>query len=78
MTWSANLKVQDVSEGPGPINVLAVAEGDMEGSDGTSRPRVTSNTEGPVRSVEVKFVIDADETTIAIGDEMYASGHFTS
>lgn len=68
MTWSARFKVQDVSDGPAPIDVLAIAEGDD----------VTSNTEGPIRSIELKLVIDADETGIAVGDEISATGHFLS
>lgn len=67
MTWTAKLKVQDVSSGPGPIDVLAVAEV----ADGT----LITNTE-KMRSVEVKFVIDADETSINEGDTIPASGHF--
>ena len=64
MTWFATLKVQDVSEGPAPIDVLAVSD------------NVTSNTEGKISGVEVKFKLDEDQTAIKIGDEIAVSGHF--
>lgn len=84
MTWSATFKVEDVSEGPAPIAVLAVARADeqRETTDSNGNtvtvPRIMSNTEGKIRAIEVKFVIDADETSLRIGDEFYASGHFSS
>jgi hypothetical protein len=28
VTWSAKFRIQDVSDGPAPIDILAVAEGD--------------------------------------------------
>lgn len=64
VTWFATLKVQDVGEGPAPIDILA-------GSD-----NVTSNTEGKISGVEVKFKLDENETSIKIGDEIAVSGHF--
>ena len=69
MTFSARFKVQDVGEGPAPINVLAVAEVE----DGS----LTQNTE-KAHSMELHILIDADETTIAVGDTITASGHFTA
>lgn len=69
MTFQARFKVQDVSEGPAPINVLAVAEVD----DGT----LTQNTE-KASTMELRVLIDADETTIKVGDTITASGHFVS
>ena len=68
MTFQARFKVQDVGEGPAPINVLAVAEVE----DGS----LTQNTE-KARSMELRILIDADETTIKAGDTITASGHFT-
>lgn len=69
MTWSARFKVQDVSEGPAPIDVLAVASVD----DGS----LNQNTE-KARSMELKIVLDVDETSIKIGDEITGTGHFIS
>lgn len=58
-----------MGEGPAPINVLAVAEVE----DGS----LTQNTE-KARSMELHILIDADETAIAVGDTITASGHFTA
>lgn len=69
MTFSARFKVQDVGDGPAPINVLAVAEV----GDGS----LTQNTE-KARSMELHILIDADETTIKAGDTIAVSGHFTA
>jgi len=69
MTYNANFKVQDVGDGPAPINVLAVAEVE----DGT----LTQNTE-KARSMELRILIDADTTTIKVGDTISAYGHFIS
>jgi hypothetical protein len=69
MTFTARFKVQDVGEGPAPINVLAVASVE----DGT----LTTNTE-KARSMELRIVIDADETSLAEGDELYCNGHFSA
>lgn len=68
MTFSARFKVQDVGDGPAPIDVLAVAEVE----DGS----LTQNTE-KARSMELRIQIDADETTIKVGDTITAQGHFT-
>lgn len=69
MTFTARFKVQDVSDGPAPIDVLAVASVD----DGT----LTQNTE-KARSMELRIVIDADETAVKVGDTMTVNGHFTT
>lgn len=69
MTWSAKFKVQDVSDGPAPIDVLAVASVE----DGS----LTQNTE-KARSMELRIVIDADETAVKVGDEISGYGHFTT
>jgi hypothetical protein len=66
MTWSAKFKVQDVGDGPAPIDVLAAADGEY----------IISNTEGPIRSMELRIQLDADETRLKVGDEITASGHF--
>lgn len=67
MTFSARFKIDDVGEGPAPINVLAVAEVE----DGS----LTQNTE-KARSMELRILLDADETSLAIGDVITVSGHF--
>lgn len=69
MTWSARFKVEDVSDGPAPINVLAVARVE----DGS----LTQNTE-KASVMELRVTIDADETALKIGDEITGNGHFTS
>ena len=38
---------------------------------------LNQNTE-KARSMELKIVLDTDETSIKIGDEISGSGHFTS
>jgi hypothetical protein len=67
MTFSARFTVQDVGDGPRPIDVLAVSEGDA----------IVANTEGKVRSMELRIVLDEDETTLKEGDVITTSGHFT-
>jgi hypothetical protein len=67
VTWSAKFRIQDVSDGPAPIDILAVAEGDA----------IIANTEGPIRSMELRMQIDADQTALKAGDEISAHGHFT-
>lgn len=69
MTWSARFKVQDVSDGPAPIDVIAVASVE----DGS----LNQNTE-KASSMELRIQLDTDETSIKIGDEITGSGHFTS
>lgn len=88
MTWTANCTVQDVSDGPGPIDVLAVANADetvrpyahLTGSphQDHEQPAVISNTEGKIRSVEVRLVLDEDETKLKPGDIIAVTGHFDS
>lgn len=67
MTWSARFTVQDVGDGPAPIDVLAAAQAED----------ITSNTEGKVRSMELRIQLDQDETRVKIGDTFTASGHFS-
>ncbi len=69
MTWTARFKVQDVTDGPRPISVLATASVE----DGT----LTQNTEKASR-MELRVVLDTDETTIRLGDEWFATGHFSA
>lgn len=69
MTWQAKFKVQDVSDGPAPIDILAVASVE----DGS----LIQNTEHAT-SMELRIVLDTDETQIKVGDEITGSGHFTS
>ena len=67
MTFSARFTVQDVSDSPGPIDVLAVAQVE----DGT----LTQNTE-QASSMELHIVIDGDETRVKVGDTIQVTGHF--
>jgi hypothetical protein len=69
MTWSAKFTVQDVSDGPAPIDILAAANADDDGA-------VVSNTEGRVRSMELRVQLDEDTTNIKVGDVITATGHF--
>lgn len=64
MTWTAHLDVQDVSNGPAPIDILAVSDD------------VMSSTEGKIAGVEVRIRLDVDETSIKVGDTIVVSGHF--
>jgi hypothetical protein len=89
MTWSGWFTVQDVGDGPAPIDVLAVANADDKvkpytgpqyaGSDFADQevPALSSNTEGKLRSVEVRLVFDVDEPPLAVGDVININGHFT-
>lgn len=87
MTWSAHFTVQDVSDGPAPIDVLCVANADetvkpfahIEGSQHQDYEAagVTSNTEGVIRSIELKFVLDQDTSPLKVGDTFSLSGHFS-
>lgn len=67
MTFTARFNVQDVSDGPGPIDVLAVAQVD----DGS----LTQNTEHAT-SMELHMVIDGDSTRVSVGDTIQVTGHF--
>lgn len=69
MTWTAKFRIQDVSDGPAPIDVLAVASVE----DGT----LNQNTEH-ARSMELRIQIDADETNLKVGDELNGWGHFSN
>lgn len=83
MTWTARATVQDVSDGPAPIDVIAVANADETWTPTGQNPDseftyscVQSNTEGKIRSVEVKLVLDEDETALKPGDVVQLTGHF--
>lgn len=90
MTWTGWVTVQDVSDGPAPIDVLLTADADEKvqpfkdnpqfaGSPNADaeQPALTSNTEGKLRSVEIKMVFDEDDPPLAIGDVVNIQGHFT-
>lgn len=68
MTFSARFRIQDVGDGPRPIDILAVAAVD----DGT----LTQNTEH-AQNMELRIQLDADETSLAEGDTLLVTGHFT-
>lgn len=89
MTWSAWATVQDVSDGPGPIDVLLTASADEKvqpfkdnpqfaGSPQVDQefPALSSNTEGKLRSIEIRMVLDEDEAPLAVGDIVNINGHF--
>jgi hypothetical protein len=40
-------------------------------------PALASNTEGKLRSIEIKMVFDEDEAPLAVGDIVNINGHFT-
>lgn len=69
MTWSARFKVTEVGDGPAPIKVRAVASVE----DGS----LSQNTERAT-AMELHVRLDADETSLAVGDEITGSGHFQS
>lgn len=71
MTMSAVLTVEDVSDGPAPITVIASARTE----DGT----LSCNTEGSLNYVEVKFLFDDDEVPFKVGDTITTlTGHFST
>lgn len=83
MTWTARATVQDVSDGPAPIDVLATAAADETWTPPGQNPDseftyscVVSNTEGKIRSVEVRLVLDEDATRLKPGDVIQITGHF--
>jgi hypothetical protein len=67
VSFTARFKIQDISDGPSPIDILAVAEVE----DGS----LTQNTEKAV-SMELKIVLDANKTKFVIGDVITVNGHF--
>lgn len=67
MTFSARFTVQDVADGPAPIDVLAVARVD----DGT----LSQNTEHAT-SMSLHIQLDVDETRVKAGDVITVTGHF--
>ncbi len=69
MTWQAKFKIQEVGEGPAPIDVLAVAD--------VANGSLIQNTEN-VSSMELRLVVNTDQTSLKVGDEILANGHFTS
>lgn len=66
MTWQGKFRVTDVTYAP--VEIVAIAEGDD----------VTSNTEGKITSVELRFTVEGDSTKVRAGDEFTASGHFSA
>ncbi len=66
MTWSAKFTVQDIGDGPAPIDVLAVAPADD----------VVSNTEGNIASMELRIQFDEDEVALRPGDVITGHGSF--
>ena len=90
MTWTARCTIQDVGDGPAPIDVLAAANADdtyqgqrLDRYDGdqpvyaaVELPAIVSNTEGAIRAVEVRLQLDADTTALKAGDVILVSGHF--
>ncbi|MUN41391.1 hypothetical protein [Actinomadura litoris] len=68
MTYSATFKVAEISHpDPATTEVRATAE----------TADITANTEGKVRSMELRVVLDEAETVLKEGDVITASGHFT-
>jgi len=88
MTWTAYATVQDVSDGPSPIDVLAAASADEKVKPyahlddpqwrGQEVAALTSNTEGTIRSIEIRFSLDEDNTSLKPGDIINVTGHFTA
>jgi hypothetical protein len=72
MTWSAKLKVRDIDKGPAHLHILALAHVD----DGDAA--ILSNTEGKIRAVELRVILDEDETALRAGDVIHAYGTFSS
>lgn len=66
MTWSARFAVQEVNTDESPTVVRATADA----------ARVTSNTEGKIVGAELTLRLDEESTSVRVGDEITASGHF--
>jgi len=89
MTWTGHFTVQDVSDGPGPIDVLLTAAADEKIQPYKGKPQyagsphedtevqaLASNTEGKLRSAELKLVFDEDEAPLQVGDVVPVNGNF--
>lgn len=66
MTWSARFAVQEVNTDESPTVVRATADA----------ARVTSNTEGKIVGAGLTLRLDEESTSVRVGDEITASGHF--
>jgi hypothetical protein len=81
------MRVEDVSDGPAPIDVLLTADAEekvkpYEGRDDLPEAQrsyeqdaIVSNTEGKIRSLELKMVLDEDQTTLKPGDRIMVNDH---
>jgi hypothetical protein len=85
VTWTGHFTVQDVSDGPAPIDVLLTASADEKvkpfkglGGDFTEHEcaALTSNTEGKLRTAELRLVFDEDEAPLSVGALVTVNGHF--
>lgn len=74
MTWTGKLRVKEVN---GSIAVATARADEQVWLDNdTNVPAVTSNTEGPIKAVEVRFEFDGD-APLEVGTLLPVSGHFT-
>lgn len=75
MTWTGRLRVTEVENS----TAVATARADEQVwlDNDTNVPALTSNTEGALRSVEVRFEFDGD-APLAVGTVLTVSGHFTA
>lgn len=88
MTWTAHMRIEDVSDGPAPISVRLTASADQtvkpyEHRDDLAvehreyeQTAIVSNTEGKIRNIEMTLVLDEDHTTLKPGDIVNVNGHF--
>ena len=70
MTWQAKFKVTDVTDGDGPQIAIIASASIVDGN-------LIQNTE-KASVMELRIMIDSNETNIKVGDEITGSGHFVS
>lgn len=68
MTWQARFTVQDVGEGPAPIDVIAAVAAAEEVA--LQQPGV------PLVGAVLTLQVGADETPLRVGDQFTVTGHF--
>jgi hypothetical protein len=66
MTWNARFAVQEVNTEESPAVIRATADAGQ----------VSSNTEGKIVGAELTLRLDETDTSVRVGDEITANGHF--
>lgn len=81
MTLQIHFTVQDVSDGPAPIDVILVANaGETVEPANFTQPvqSIICNTEGKITGAELRLTFDGDTPPLKVGQIVSLSGHFTA